>query len=109
MVVPPDCAAPALYRRVRIDVKSAGEDHVPSVSSFLASRRFLCYEQLQTPPSEVTVMPRLLPLLGLPFALSLVLLWPLHADEYDNLKVGVQPDGRIVVPTNQILKPAGVQ
>jgi YVTN family beta-propeller protein len=31
------------------------------------------------------------------------------ADEYDDLKVGVQPDGRIVVPTNQILKPAGKQ
>jgi YVTN family beta-propeller protein len=31
------------------------------------------------------------------------------ADEQDRLKVGVQPDGRIVVPTNQILKPAGKQ
>src|SRR5262245_9469175 len=30
-------------------------------------------------------------------------------DELDQLKVGVQPDGRIVVPTNQILKPAGKQ
>jgi YVTN family beta-propeller protein len=29
------------------------------------------------------------------------------ADDYDQLKVGVQPDGRIVVPTNQVLKPAG--
>ena len=27
----------------------------------------------------------------------------------DQLKVGVQPDGRIVVPTNQILQPAGKQ
>jgi YVTN family beta-propeller protein len=27
----------------------------------------------------------------------------------DRLKVGLQPDGRIVVPTNQILKPAGQQ
>lgn len=34
---------------------------------------------------------------------------PLHGDERDRLKVGVQPDGRIVVPTNQILKPAGKQ
>jgi YVTN family beta-propeller protein len=34
---------------------------------------------------------------------------PLRADERDQLKVGVQPDGRIVVPTNQILKPAGKQ
>src|SRR5437867_11018238 len=31
------------------------------------------------------------------------------AEEIDRLKVGVQPDGRIVVPTNQILKPAGKQ
>src|SRR5262245_52298942 len=30
-------------------------------------------------------------------------------DEQDRLKVGLQPDGRIVVPTNQILKPAGKQ
>src|SRR5262245_19521970 len=30
-------------------------------------------------------------------------------DDRDRLKVGVQPDGRIVVPTNQILKPAGTQ
>ena len=34
---------------------------------------------------------------------------PAHADEQDGLKVGVQPDGRIVVPTNQVLKPAGRQ
>jgi YVTN family beta-propeller protein len=31
------------------------------------------------------------------------------ADERDKLKVGEQPDGRIVVPTNQILAPAGRQ
>src|SRR5438105_10153715 len=30
-------------------------------------------------------------------------------DDYDTLKVGMQIDGRVVVPTNQILKPAGVQ
>src|SRR5262249_15429345 len=30
-------------------------------------------------------------------------------DDQDALKLGVQPDGRIVVPTNQILKPAGKQ
>ena len=35
--------------------------------------------------------------------------FPLLADEQDKLKVGPQPDGRIVVPTNQILKPAGKQ
>jgi YVTN family beta-propeller protein len=31
------------------------------------------------------------------------------ADEQDYFKVGVQPDGRIVVPTNQVLSPAGQQ
>jgi YVTN family beta-propeller protein len=30
-----------------------------------------------------------------------------QADELDSLKVGRQPDGRIVVPTNQFVKPAG--
>src|SRR5262245_20230468 len=34
---------------------------------------------------------------------------PLWADDLDQLQVGVQPDGRIVVPTNQVLKPAGKQ
>jgi YVTN family beta-propeller protein len=32
-----------------------------------------------------------------------------RADDRDRLHVGVQPDGRIVVPTNQILAPAGAQ
>src|SRR4051794_37656357 len=32
-----------------------------------------------------------------------------RADEQQRLKVGRQPDGRIVVPTNQILDPAGRQ
>ena len=32
-----------------------------------------------------------------------------QAGDQDQLKVGVQPDGRIVVPTNQVLKPAGTQ
>src|SRR5205085_2769335 len=32
-----------------------------------------------------------------------------RADDLDRLKVGVQPDGRVVVPTNQILQPAGRQ
>src|SRR5436853_7927456 len=27
----------------------------------------------------------------------------------DNAKVGLQPDGRIIVPTNLVLKPAGTQ
>src|SRR3954454_6584291 len=31
------------------------------------------------------------------------------AEETDNLKVGIQPDGSIVVPTNQVLTPAGTQ
>jgi YVTN family beta-propeller protein len=34
---------------------------------------------------------------------------PLWADERDRLPVGVQADGRILVPTNQILQPAGKQ
>jgi YVTN family beta-propeller protein len=48
-------------------------------------------------------------------AFTAVLLLGVHAwpqgkvDEHETLKVGLQPDGRIVVPTNQILKPAGVQ
>src|SRR5262249_32033358 len=33
----------------------------------------------------------------------------LRADDQDQLHVGIQPDGRIVVPTNQILQPAGNQ
>jgi YVTN family beta-propeller protein len=33
----------------------------------------------------------------------------LLADDHDQLKVGVQSDGRTVVPTNQILSPAGKQ
>src|SRR2546427_12273672 len=44
------------------------------------------------------------------FSLSFLAYAPcLHADDLDQLQVGVQPDGRIVVPTNQILKPAGKQ
>jgi YVTN family beta-propeller protein len=49
-----------------------------------------------------------LPLLLLPVAF--LSLHPFGtADERDKLKVGLQADGRIVVPTNQILKPAGRQ
>src|SRR2546421_693365 len=33
----------------------------------------------------------------------------LRADDQDTLKVGQQPDGRLVVPTNQVLQPAGRQ
>jgi YVTN family beta-propeller protein len=32
-----------------------------------------------------------------------------RGDDLDNLKVGQQPDGRIVVPTNQVIQPAGRQ
>jgi len=39
----------------------------------------------------------------------LTLVLGISADERDQLKVGLQPDGRIVVPTNQILQPAGKQ
>ena len=46
---------------------------------------------------------------SLALALALAWLTPAHAGDIDKLKVGVQPDGRIVVPTNQILKPAGKQ
>jgi YVTN family beta-propeller protein len=46
---------------------------------------------------------------SLPIALVLVLVSLGTADDQDRLKVGLQPDGRIVVPTNQILQPAGVQ
>src|SRR6266852_9576616 len=34
---------------------------------------------------------------------------PSCADENEQPHVGVQPDGRIVVPTNQVLEPAGTQ
>ncbi|HEY1381823.1 MAG TPA: YncE family protein, partial [Gemmataceae bacterium] len=51
-------------------------------------------------------MPRLLPVAAL---LAVAGLPALRADERDRLTVGVQPDGRIVVPTNQILQPAGTQ
>lgn len=43
------------------------------------------------------------------FLLSLEVTSPAHAEGRDSLRVGPQPDGRIVVPTNQILKPAGKQ
>jgi len=39
----------------------------------------------------------------------LLLLPPLAADERDTLRVGLQADGRVVVPTNQVLQPAGKQ
>jgi YVTN family beta-propeller protein len=32
---------------------------------------------------------------------------PALADELDTRPVGMQPDGRVIVPTNQVLKPAG--
>src|SRR5439155_26447384 len=66
-------------------------------------------------PGPLTKGPRMLSLLrrlACATALLSVLSWPLclaPADEQDRLTVGVQPDGRVVVPTNQILKPAGKQ
>jgi YVTN family beta-propeller protein len=42
-------------------------------------------------------------------ALVLLALAAVRADDLDRLQVGPQPDGRIVVPTNQILQPAGRQ
>ena len=54
-------------------------------------------------------MPRRTPIVFLAFAALLVLLPAASPDERDALKVGLQPDGRIVVPTNQILRPAGTQ
>jgi len=51
-------------------------------------------------------MARLLPTATL---LALLASFAIGADDTDRLKVGVQPDGRIVVPTNQILRPAGTQ
>src|SRR5262245_47741146 len=47
--------------------------------------------------------------IAIPALLSLSLPFTTSADDLDRLKVGVQPDGRIVVPTNQILQPAGKQ
>ena len=42
-------------------------------------------------------------------ALALAAWSAAQADDRDQLSIGVQPDGRILVPTNQILKPAGKQ
>src|SRR5262245_8027351 len=41
--------------------------------------------------------------------LAFILVLPIQARAQDQVKVGLQPDGRIVVPTNQALKPAGTQ
>jgi len=42
-------------------------------------------------------------------ALTLALANQIRADDRDQLRVGIQADGSIVVPTNQILRPAGKQ
>ena len=54
---------------------------------------------------------RRLPSVRLLLAAGALVLPPhgLHADQQERLQVGLQPDGRVVVPTNQILQPAGVQ
>lgn len=41
--------------------------------------------------------------------LAVIFLLPIETHAQDQFKVGLQPDGRIVVPTNQVLKPAGMQ
>src|SRR5215208_47387 len=43
------------------------------------------------------------------FTLGSALVPDLRGDEQQRLKVGLQADGRIVVPTNQVLEPAGRQ
>src|SRR5437764_13441319 len=48
-------------------------------------------------------MNRYLTCIGLALALSAAVC------AQDQTKVGLQPDGRIIVPTNQVLKPAGTQ
>lgn len=50
---------------------------------------------------------RSLPALILVVLGTSILAGPGAADDQDKLKVGAQPDGRILVPTNQILSPAG--
>jgi hypothetical protein len=56
-------------------------------------------------------MKRSVTLSGLLTLAAVLLTWAtlLPADDHERLQVGLQPDGRIVVPTNQILKPAGRQ
>src|SRR4051812_39506909 len=44
-----------------------------------------------------------------PQVLLVLLLVTAMGHAQDNPKVGLQPDGRIIVPTNQVLKPAGTQ
>src|SRR6266542_2700522 len=38
-----------------------------------------------------------------------VLIFARPARAQEHPKIGLQPDGRIIVPTNQVLKPAGTQ
>ena len=52
---------------------------------------------------------RLSGIFALVVSVSVAFWFSLRADEQDRLKVGRQPDGRIVVPTNQVLQPAGKQ
>ncbi len=56
-------------------------------------------------------MTAVCPRLAIVTCLAILAAVPLtrSADEPDTLKVGEQPDGRVVVPTNQILQPAGQQ
>ena len=43
------------------------------------------------------------------FVLAVALTFAALGHAQDQCKIGLQPDGRIVVPTNQVLKPAGTQ
>src|SRR5262249_30188357 len=64
----------------------------------------------QEPRARMKFLIRRPPVALLVFALGVLGLWPgSRADERDRLAVGLQPDGRVVVPTNQVLKPAGRQ
>ncbi len=54
-------------------------------------------------------MTRTYSLLGLLAFCAGLLAFPPAADDQEHLKVGLQPDGRIIVPTNQVLAPAGRQ
>src|SRR5262249_21600676 len=108
------CSTPAAAPRPSPTSRPAGRDSPAFLRTILwrSSRRcdtsiISVPRLLRNPPmTYLTAFRRLLPALVLLVTFALL---PAAADDYDQLKVGVQPDGRIVVPTNQILKPAGTQ
>lgn len=103
-----DCGvpAPADVRQVDVADMKRATALIPARVSFSipapGSGRFgpylsgLLMSRLITPVAFVGLLAVFVPLV-------------VTADERDNLKVGLQPDGRIVVPTNQILQPSGTQ